>query len=153
MFEVVFIDMDNTIAENATCQNVEFVDGLYENKRPIFFVINAIDQLLRNNANKIVLVTVCQGGDVGKQEKLLWLKKIEFDYDDIIFVEPFRPEKSFEMIAYCKENGHCFSNCILIDDKKDILQKAEDCGFKVKYPQQLLVDYYEYLKNKEYTTC
>ena len=46
--------------------------------------------------------------------------------------------------------NHDNNSWILIDDKKDILQKAEDSGFKVKYPQQLLVDYYEYLKNNRY---
>ena len=40
--DIVFVDMDNTIAENKTCQNVRYYKGLYEEKRPIKVVIKAI---------------------------------------------------------------------------------------------------------------
>jgi hypothetical protein len=43
MVKVLFLDMDNTIAENSTCQDVEFSEGLYLNKRPIGFMIDAIN--------------------------------------------------------------------------------------------------------------
>lgn len=149
MFDVIFLDMDNTIAENTTCRNVEFNDGMYENKRPISFVIDAIDTLLRPNSKRVALVTVCQGGDLGKQEKLFWLRKINFEYDDILFIEEHKHTKSIEMLDYCKKGGYKPENCLFIDDKKVMLQDAEKFGFQVIYPQQLLVHYYEYLKNKK----
>ena len=150
MIKVVFLDMDNTIAENTTCQNVKFVDGLYENKRPIAFVIDAVDILLRPNIEKMVLVTVFQGGDLGMQEKLFWLKKVNFKYDEILFIDENKTNKSTEMIKYCNDKGYAPKDCVLIDDKKKMLQEAEKFGFKVMYPQQLLVDYYEWLLNNHF---
>ena len=37
--------MDNTIAENITCKDIEFCDGMYINKRPIQIVIDALNTL------------------------------------------------------------------------------------------------------------
>ena len=50
------------------------------------------------------------------------------------------------MIEYCREHDYDRRSCLFVDDKKIMLQDAEMSGFQVMYPQQLLVDYYEYLK-------
>lgn len=149
MFKVVFLDMDNTIAENKTCKDVEFSDGLYEKKRPISFVIDAINYMLRKEGTQIVIATTVQGGDLGIQEKLYWLEMVEFEYDDILFINE-TTSKSEEIIRYCSENDILPQDCLLIDDKKVVLQDAEMHGFKVMYPQQLLVDYYEWLQNQDW---
>ena len=31
--KTIFVDLDNTLAANETCQNVEFTKGLYLNKK------------------------------------------------------------------------------------------------------------------------
>lgn len=146
MYDVIFLDMDNTIAENKTCRDVDFNDGLYEHKRPIKFVMDAVNALLRPLGKKVVLVTVCQGGDLGKQEKLLWLSKVGFEYDDILFIDETEKTKTNAMIKYCETNGYFVNKSVFIDDKKSMLQDAEINGFHVMYPQQLLVDYYNYLQ-------
>ena len=149
MFDVVFLDMDNTIAENTTCRNVEFVDGMYENKRPISFVIDAINALLRPKSKRVVLVTIYQGGDLGMQEKLFWLEKIRFKYDDILFIEESTQTKTSQMIEYCNKYNCDPCSCLFIDDKKSMLQDAEKSGLQVMYPQQLLVSYYEFLQKQK----
>ena len=142
--------MDNTIAENRSCQDVEFFDGMYEKKRPISFMIDAIHYMLRKEGIKIVIATGVQGGDLGMQEKLYWLELVEFEYDDILFANE-NVRKIDEMIRYCKENDINHKDCLLIDDNKSILQEAESNGFKAIYPQQLLVDYYEWLGEQDWS--
>ena len=141
--------MDNTIAENKTCQDVEFSDGLYEKKRPINFVIDAIHYMLRKDGAKIVIATTVKGGDLGMQEKLYWLELIGFEYNDILFANQ-TVKKVDEMIRYCKDSDIEPKDCVLIDDNKSVLQDADSRGFKVMYPQQLLVDYYEWLENQDW---
>ena len=42
MIDYVFVDMDNTIAENITCKDIEFYDGMYINKRSIQIVSDGL---------------------------------------------------------------------------------------------------------------
>ena len=55
--DIVFVDMDNTIAENKTCQNVRYYKGLYEEKRPIKLVIKAIETLYMSSGIPIVIIS------------------------------------------------------------------------------------------------
>jgi FMN phosphatase YigB (HAD superfamily) len=150
MYDVIFVDMDNTIAENTTCQDVHFFAGMYLNKRPISFVIDAIDSLLRNKSKKVVVVTVFQGAEIGKSEKLQWLQNVHFQYDDVLFVDEHKTKKYIEMTKYCSQYQYNPSHCLFIDDKKIMLQDAAGHGFQVIYPQQLLVDYYEWLSKQKF---
>ena len=61
MFKVLFLDMDNTIAENITCQDISFSSGMYLNKRPIGFVIDAVDKMMRPELELLVVLTQTQG--------------------------------------------------------------------------------------------
>ena len=40
----VFVDLDNTLAANNTCDNVEYTKGLYIDKKPIKIVIMKVDK-------------------------------------------------------------------------------------------------------------
>ena len=67
--DIVFVDMDNTIAENKTCQNVRYYKGLYEEKRPIKIVIKAIEVLYMSSGIPIVIISkavYCRKGAVEK---------------------------------------------------------------------------------------
>jgi hypothetical protein len=147
MIKALFLDMDNTIAENVTCQDVEFSKGLYLSKRPIGFMIDAVDNLLRPNLDVLVILTKVQGHYDGVDEKQEWLNKIGFRHDAFIYIEGDKKKSKF-MLNFCETNGYSPDECLIIDDKKSVLQDAEKNGFKAMYPQQLLADYYEWLKNK-----
>ena len=71
--KTIFVDLDNTLAANETCQNVEFTKGLYLNKKPIQIVIDAICNLYKND--NIIIMSRYVGGENGKQEKIEWIKK------------------------------------------------------------------------------
>ena len=147
MFKVLFLDMDNTIAENITCQDIDFSKGMYLNKRPIGFVIDAVDEMIRPGLESLVILTQVQGQSPGIDEKQHWLNVIDFRHDAFIGITD-DTSKSDKMLEFCSMNGYIPKDCLLIDDKKSVLQDAEKHGFHVMYPQQLLVDYYEWLKRK-----
>ena len=73
MIDYVFVDMDNTIAENITCKDIEFYDGMYINKRPIQIVIDALNILYPNA--KFIIISQVQGEAFGIKEKKEWLRK------------------------------------------------------------------------------
>ena len=146
MIEVLFLDMDNTIAENTTCKDVQFTKGMYLSKRPIGFMIDAVNTLLRPNVDLIIILTKVQGLFNGVDEKQRWLSDLEFRYDAFMYISD-DTKKSKMMLDFCEANGYKPEECLIIDDKKAVLQDAELYGFNVKYPQQLLVDYYEWIKN------
>ena len=73
MISYVFVDMDNTIAENITCKDIEFCDGMYINKRPIQIVIDALNTLYPKA--KFIIISQVQGGAFGIKEKIEWLNK------------------------------------------------------------------------------
>lgn len=136
----VFIDMDNTIAENKTCNNVEFTTGLYINKRPAQSIIDAICTVYQGSV--FIVISATQGNQEGAIEKKAWLQLYAKDFCQH---EPFlltEGEPKEEVIRdFCVQNNICTSECVLIDDKKDILQAAERHGIIPKYPLQVLCDY------------
>jgi hypothetical protein len=144
--KVLFLDMDNTIAENTTCRDIPFKEGLYLNKRPIWFVIEAVNTLIRPQIEKLIIITQVQGGFDGRREKMLWLNKHDIEFDKLIQLDG--GSKSDSIIDYCNTNGFKPSECLLIDDKKEILQDADQKGICVMYPQQLITDYYEFLMSE-----
>lgn len=134
----VFIDMDNTIAENITCDDISFYPGLYINKRPIKIVIDAINKIYKDSFK--VIISKTEGGEVGEIEKMNWLSKYFPDADLSIFVKSNETKRKYieELMKYYEFNSN---ECLLIDDKKEILQDCKTLGIAVKYPQQLICDY------------
>ena len=138
MIKYVFIDMDNTIAENSTCMNIEFYKGLYANKRPIKIVIDAILNLYSDCS--FIILSKTDGGEDGKKEKLEWLSKY-FPYTDTIILIDVLERKRDYIEDFLFINCIDASECLLVDDKKSILQDCSTLGISVKYPQQLICDY------------
>lgn len=145
--KVIFIDMDNTIAENKTCDNVQFTPGLYLNKRPIQMVIDAITTLYPD-VPKVILSRV-QGGKQGKDEKLQWLSE-HFPEEPVDFIFLNEGEDYYMKGVYADQwtDVHQIQNeeALVIDDSKQVLQYCKAYGFQTQYPQQVICDYEDYLK-------
>ena len=145
MIKYVFIDMDNTIAENTTCDNVEFYQGLYIDKRPINIAIKGIINLYKDST--YIILSKTEGQSKGMLEKRAWLSKY-FPYtDEIILISPIDTKKDI-ISMYMKNRSIKPKECLLIDDKKEILQDCKKLHINVKYPQQIICDYEEMLNKK-----
>ena len=136
----IFIDMDNTIAENTTPDDIEFYENLYSSKRPVNIVIKAIKKLYKDDY--WIILTNTQGDYVGIEEKLHWLSKYFPKYKEAHFL-PINGSKVNFILNYCEENKIAIENCVIIDDKKHILQKCKAAGINTKYPLQIICDYEE----------
>lgn len=134
----LFIDMDNTIAENSTCENIKFYKGLYLNKRPINIVIEAIKALYPTA--RYIVVSKTSGGWDGKREKEIWLDEY-FEEVELVLILDINEEKKDVINDYLIKNNINPEECLFIDDKKDELQKVRKLGLHVKYPQQVICDY------------
>lgn len=139
MIEYVFIDMDNTIAENTTCDDIPFHRGLYLNKRPIQIVINAIKYLYPNQ--KYIIISQVTDPS-GVDEKHKWLDLFFSETFDRLII-PYTVSKDEVIKTYALYHNIKLKNILLIDDKKSILQNCKQLGINVKYPQQIICDYEE----------
>lgn len=149
--KVLYVDMDNTIAENRTCQNVEFTPGLYSSKRPIQIVIDAINTLYGDVPK--VIVTKVQGGEEGIKEKQQWLQQYTpFPIHDMIFVQGEYYTKGVLIDQYNSRRNIPNEETLLIDDSKQVLQYCAAYNIQTKYPQQLICDYEQYLYQQQYNT-
>lgn len=149
MIKTVFVDLDNTLAANQTCDNVEYTKGLYINKKPIKIVINAINYLYKDD--NIIIMSKYVGGEDGRQEKVEWMKK--YLPNKMIINAPFliesndKAKKVDYIMGYAFMNKLQPSDIIIIDDKKDILQDCKAHNITSLYPQQVIVEYEEALEN------
>ena len=136
MIKCIFLDMDNTIAENITPLDINYYKGMYVNKRPIQPVIDEIDAL----GLPVIIISKVQGGGPGIIEKRQWLiENLPFSPVENYFIDP--SINKVDMIkAHCKTNNIKHEEVLVIDDKKDILLDCYKEGFNVKYPQQLICD-------------
>ena len=143
--DIVFVDMDNTIAENRTCQNVRYYKGLYEEKRPIKVVIKAIEALYMSTGIPVVIISKAVGGRKGAEEKLRWVEKnlrLRKGSECIFLTEKEPSIKKARIIReYCNKHKIKLSNTLIIDDNKKTLQACEKIGIQAKYPQQVICDY------------
>lgn len=142
MINYIFVDMDNTIAENVTCEDVPYSSGLYLNKRPIQIVIDGIVSMYKDC--RLIVLSKTAGGRRGALEKRAWLD-IYFPYANEVYLISQEENKSDFIAKYAKKNNLDLESCMLIDDKKDILQDCSVLGINVKYPQQVICDYEELL--------
>jgi 5'(3')-deoxyribonucleotidase len=145
----IFVDLDNTLAANNTCDNVEYTKRLYLDKKPIKIAINAINYLYRDD--NIIIMSRYVGEDEGRQEKIEWMKK--YLPDKMIINAPFlissndNLKKVDYILDYAFMNNVSLSDIIIIDDKKDILQDCKAHNITSLYPQQVIVEYEEVLEN------
>lgn len=146
----VFVDLDNTLALNETCDDIPYTRGLYSNKKPIKEIINLVDYYYRDIAN-IIIISRYVGGEDGKQEKIDWMRKylpksflINSPY--LITSDDIKTKADY-INEYAISNNMKLEDCTIIDDKKEILQQCKKIGIEALYPQQLIVRYEEELIN------
>lgn len=146
----VFVDLDNTLALNETCDDIPYTRGLYSNKKPIKEIINLVDYYYRDIAN-IIIISRYVGGEDGKQEKIDWIRKylpksflINSPY--LITSDDIKTKADY-INEYAISNNMKLEDCTIIDDKKEILQQCKKIGIEALYPQQLIVRYEEELIN------
>jgi len=146
----VFVDLDNTLALNETCDDIPYTKGLYSNKKPIKEIINLVDYYYRDIAN-IIIISRYVGGEDGKQEKIDWMRKhlpksflINSPY--LITSDDIKTKADY-INEYAISNNMKLEDCTIIDDKKEILQQCKKIGIEALYPQQLIVRYEEELIN------
>ena len=148
--KTVFVDLDNTLALNETCDDIPYTRGLYSNKKPIKEIINLVDYYYRDIAN-IIIISRYVGGEDGKQEKIDWMRKylpksflINSPY--LITSDDIKTKADY-INEYAISNNMKLKDCTIIDDKKEILQQCKKIGIEALYPQQLIVRYEEELIN------
>lgn len=148
--KTVFVDLDNTLALNETCDDVLYTKGLYLNKKPIKEIIHLVDYYYRDIAN-IIIISRYVGGEDGKQEKIDWMRKhlpksflINSPY--LITSDDIKTKADY-INEYAISNNMKLEDCTIIDDKKEILQQCKKIGIEALYPQQLIVRYEEELIN------
>lgn len=148
--KIIFLDMDNTIAENKTCDNVDFTPGLYSCKRPIQIVIDAITTLYPDVPK--VILSKAQGGKQGQEEKIQWLAEhFPETFVDFIFLD--EGEKYYMKGVYadqwCQRHDIDNSEALVIDDSKQVLQYCKAYNLQTQYPQQVICDYESYIKSMD----
>ena len=144
--KTIFVDLDNTLAANETCQDVEFTKGLYLNKKPIRIVIDAIQYLYE--FDNLIIMSVYAGGLEGRQEKIAWMKKylpncLTKNPPFLIDYRDSRTKADF-IKDYAKSYNIDLGDCLIIDDKKKILQECKKEGIQTLYPQQVICMYEEF---------
>lgn len=141
----VFVDLDNTLAANETCDDISFYKGLYLNKRPIRIVIDAIEEMYSDS--EIFVMSIYKGGEEGKQEKLLWILEYLPDCYKVnapFLISEFDEHTKADYIKnYILINNIKPDDCTIIDDKKYILQECKKYGINTLYPQQIICSYEE----------
>ena len=144
--KTIFVDLDNTLAANETCENVDFTPGLYLNKKPIRIVIDAIQYLYE--FDNLIIMSVYAGGWEGRQEKIEWMRKylpncLTKNPPFLIDYRDFRTKADF-IKDYAKNYNIDLGDCLIIDDKKKILQECKKEGIQTLYPQQVICMYEEF---------
>lgn len=147
--KTVFVDLDNTLAANETCDDVEYTKGLYLNKKPIKIVIDAINYLYKDA--DIIIISRYVGDYEARQEKIQWMRKYlpkNMLINPAYFLEQDDSmTKADYIIGYAFLRGLAPSDITIIDDKKSVLQECKAHNIISLYPQQVIVEYEEALEN------
>lgn len=129
----IFVDMDGTLAK---WNNVEFEQlfekGYYRNLEPNEYLLNNVNNLIRQGEDIYILSAYLTESDYAKKEKQEWVKQYlpELPEEKQIFV-PYGTNKA----EYLKEHYSPITNeDYLIDDyTKNLLEWKEYGGTGVKY--------------------
>lgn len=146
----VFFDVDGTLSEyryrnqiyggrcpELGCQTLNdfLFNDLFLKSRPLKTMQKIISQL---DSDRIyVLGTVVCNNEA--RQKYIWLEKYfpNFKKDNIIFIRStmLKPEV---MIEYSKRYHLNLSDMVLVDDRLDVLRKAEELGITAYHPSSFI---------------
>ena len=142
----VFFDVDGTLSEyryndrlyaggcsELGCQSLEnlLFDDLFYKARPLKTMQNIIQKL---NSNKVfILGTIVTNNEIN--QKYMWLKENypTIKKENIYFISStmLKPEVILE---YCKHYQIDKSDVAFVDDRLDVLRKAEELGITAYHP-------------------
>lgn len=146
----VFFDVDGTLSEyrhrdqvysgrcpELGCQTLNdlLFNDLFLKSRPLKTMQKIISQLDSNNI--FILGTVVCNNEVN--QKYIWLEKFfpNFKKENIIFISStmLKPEV---IIEYSKKYNLNLSDMVLVDDRLDVLRKAEELGITAYHPSSFI---------------
>lgn len=146
----VFFDVDGTLSEyryrdkiyggrcpELGCQTLNdfLFSNLFVKARPLKTMQKIISQL---DSDKIfILGTVVCNNEVN--QKYIWLEKFfpNFKKENIIFISStmLKPEV---IIEYSKKYSLNLSDVVFVDDRLDVLRKAEELGITAYHPSSFI---------------
>lgn len=142
----VFFDVDGTLSEyrfndklysggcpELGCQSLEdlLFSNLFANARPLKNMQNIISQL---NSDKIfVLGTIVTNNEINQKYKWLEENYPNIKKENIIFISSTMMKPNV-IIEYAKKLDINLQDTVFVDDRLDVLRKAEELGITAYHP-------------------
>ena len=146
----VFFDVDGTLSEyrfndklysggcpELGCQSFEdlLFSNLFANARPLKNMQNIISQL---NSDKIfVLGTIVTNNEINQKYKWLEENYPNIKKENIIFISSTMMKPNV-IIEYAKKLDINLQDTVFVDDRLDVLRKAEELGIKAYHPSSFV---------------
>lgn len=146
----VFFDVDGTLSEyrfndklysggcpELGCQSLEdlLFSNLFANARPLKNMQNIISQL---NSDKIfVLGTIVTNNEINQKYKWLEENYPNIKKENIIFISSTMMKPNV-IIEYAKKLDINLQDTVFVDDRLDVLRKAEELGIIAYHPSSFV---------------
>lgn len=146
----MFFDVDGTLSEyrfndklysggcpELGCQSLEdlLFSNLFANARPLKNMQNIISQL---NSDKIfVLGTIVTNNEINQKYKWLEENYPNIKKENIIFISSTMMKPNV-IIEYAKKLDINLQDTVFVDDRLDVLRKAEELGIKAYHPSSFV---------------
>ena len=146
----VFFDVDGTLSEyrfndklysggcpELGCQSLEdlLFSNLFANARPLKNMQNIISQL---NSDKIfVLGTIVTNNEINQKYKWLEENYPNIKKENIIFISSTMMKPNV-IIEYAKKLDINLQDTVFVDDRLDVLRKAEELGITAYHPSSFV---------------
>ena len=124
---------------------------MYKYEKPLG-IVGARKELQRvfisSEFDNLIIMSVYAGGLEGRQEKIAWMNKylpncLTKNPPFLIDYRDSRTKADF-IKDYAKNYNIDLGDCLIIDDKKKILQECKKEGIQTLYPQQVICMYEEF---------
>lgn len=146
----VFFDVDGTLSEyrfndklysggcpELGCQSLEdlLFSNLFANARPLKNMQNIISQL---NSDKVfVLGTIVTNNEINQKYKWLEENYPNIKKENIIFISSTMMKPNV-IIEYAKKLDINLQDTVFVDDRLDVLRKAEELGIIAYHPSSFV---------------
>ena len=146
----VFFDVDGTLSEyrfndklysggcpELGCQSLEYLlfSNLFANARPLKNMQNIISQL---DSDKVfILGTIVTNNEINQKYKWLEENYPNIKKENIIFISSTMMKPNV-IIEYAKKLDINLQDTVFVDDRLDVLRKAEELGIKAYHPSSFV---------------
>ncbi|MFR8233119.1 MAG: hypothetical protein ACLVA2_01720 [Clostridia bacterium] len=146
----VFFDVDGTLSEyrfndklysggcpELGCQSLEdlLFSNLFANARPLKNMQNIISQL---DSDKVfILGTIVTNNEINQKYKWLEENYPNIKKENIIFISSTMMKPNV-IIEYAKKLDINLQDTVFVDDRLDVLRKAEELGIKAYHPSSFV---------------